>query len=112
MHQIMPREALEVQIDALLAELENTMKIALLWTSSQPSDWAMQSTAPFACDRMAFEHWLQFLFIPKMSTLIAQALALPGKIALYPMGQEMFKESAGEVLAILLKIDQRLSEQH
>lgn len=108
----MPRDALEVQVDTLISDLEGAMKKALLWTSRLPSDWAMQSEAPFACDRMAFEQWLQFMFIPKMSALLAQALPLPGKIALYPMAQEMFKENDGEVLAILLKIDQRLSEPY
>ena len=108
----MPRGALEVQVDALLVDLEGAMKKNVLWTSRPPSDWAMQSAAPFACDRMEFEQWLQFMFIPKMKALTAQAQPLPDKIAIYPMGQEMFKEKAVDVLRLLRKIDQRLSEQY
>jgi uncharacterized protein YqcC (DUF446 family) len=110
MHQIMPRGALEVQIDTLLANLEDAMKGALLWTPRSPSAWAMQSTSPFACDRMPLEQWLQFIFIPKIRLLIVQGAPLPNKISLHPMGQEMFNEKALEVLVILLKIDQCLSE--
>jgi uncharacterized protein YqcC (DUF446 family) len=112
MSEIMPRGALEVQVDALLVDLEGAMKKTVLWASRPPSDRAMQSAAPFACDRMTFEQWLQFIFIPRIRALMAQAKPLPDNIALYPMGQEMFKEKALDVLVILRKIDQRLSEQY
>ena len=73
----------------------------------------MASTAPFACDSMAFEQWIQFIFIPKMQYLLAQEHPLPTNIAILPMAEEMLKGKPGaEAVCVLIgNIDTLLSGQ-
>lgn len=110
MPQRMPRSATEVQTQQLLVELETALKSAQLWSSNSPSDWAMSSTAPFACDRMDFEQWLQFIFIPTLTRMLEQQLPLPSKIGLVPMAHERCKTLGAlrGVLSSLAKFDRVL----
>ncbi|MFT6895668.1 MAG: hypothetical protein ACJA13_000065 [Paraglaciecola sp.] len=111
MQQRMPRSVLEVQTKALLIELEKSLKTANLWSTGFPSDWAMASSAPFACDRLHFEQWLQFIFIPTLNDFLEQGRDLPNKIALLPMAQERCKtkQTLTDVMAIIARFDHLLS---
>lgn len=111
MQQRMPRSALEVQTKALLIELEKSLKTANLWSIQPLSDWAMASTAPFAYDRMYFEQWLQFIFIPSLNDLLEQGRDLPKEIALLPMAQERCttEQQMGELLGIIARFDHLLT---
>ncbi|WP_254700661.1 YqcC family protein [Paraglaciecola mesophila] len=88
----MPCSASEVQIETLLNQLIRQLKSAEQWSVTPPNEWAMQSEAPFACDRMDFAQWLQFIFIPKMTSLLQAKLPLPERMTLLPMAQEWAKE--------------------
>jgi uncharacterized protein YqcC (DUF446 family) len=95
----------------LLTELIHQLNIQGLWQKNKPNLCELSSTAPFCCDTLTFEQWLQFIFIPKIQTMIIQGEALPTKIALTPMAEESFKHlgSASEKLIhVLTKIDQLL----
>ena len=96
----------------LLEELTTAMVRCQLWSEQSPSSVAMASTAPFACDTMAFEQWLQFIFIPKIHLLIEQQQPLPMKIAILPMAEEVYKAAKGRqaVLTALARIDRLLGE--
>ncbi|WP_231731572.1 YqcC family protein [Colwellia sp. TT2012] len=97
---------------ALLAALTTELKLLKLWQTQQPSAVELASSAPFCCDSLAFEQWLQFVFIPRITQLINQQQALPSKIALRPMAEESFKQlSAQALLAVINKIDQTLTGQ-
>ena len=111
MQQRMPRSALEVQTKALLIELKRSLKAAKLWSAEPASVWAMQSTAPFACDRLYFEQWLQFIFIPTLSDWLKNGQVLPNKMGLLPMAQERCKTqpTIDEVLGIIARFDHLLS---
>ena len=54
----------------LLFELEEILKAAGLWSAVTPSQEALASQQPFACDTLAFEQWLQFIFIPRLQALL------------------------------------------
>lgn len=96
-------------LDALIEGLNQ----ADLWSNDKPSTEALASTAPFACDSMSFENWLQFIFIPKMQTLVDNDLPLPNNIAVLPMAEQMLViDSANKcVFRVLGEIDQLLSRQ-
>ena len=51
----------------------------------------MASTAPFACDALSFEQWLQYIFIPKMRQLIELDVPLPASMTLLPMGEQTWQ---------------------
>lgn len=101
-------------ISTLLADLAFELKSLNLWQISQPSTAKLSSSAPFCCDTLAFEQWLQFIFIPKLVEMINQQRSLPSKISLTPMAEEAFKHlstSTKPLIDIIRKIDKTLTEQ-
>ncbi|MFT4937106.1 MAG: hypothetical protein ACI88A_000115 [Paraglaciecola sp.] len=102
----MPRSVKEVQTQKLLQRLKSEMQCALLWSSNRPPEWAMSSSAPFACDRMSFEQWLQFIFIPKMDDLLINKHPLPTAVAIYPMAQQMLRGDSSNINDLMLTLKQ------
>lgn len=97
---------------SLLVTLEQALREIGLWQASYPSADALSSSAPFCCDTLAFEQWLQFVFIPRMQALIDNRAALPTSIAICPMGEEAFKphgKQAEQLINVLAEIDFALS---
>ncbi|MBL4913441.1 YqcC family protein [Shewanella schlegeliana] len=93
---------------ALEAELANQG----LLSQQLPSAEALASTAPFACDLMPFEQWLQFIFLPKLHYLLDEQMSLPNKIAVAPMAQHVWAEGAKHqhLIRILTDLDALLSQ--
>ncbi|GGB62226.1 hypothetical protein GCM10011607_23740 [Shewanella inventionis] len=93
--------------------LEQTLKQCSLWSDDAPSKEAMASSAPFACDTMAFEQWLQFIFIPKMTELIQLQQPLPSSMAIAPMAEHVWKGMAQRQILIthLQSFDALLNQQ-
>ncbi|WP_438864196.1 YqcC family protein [Neptunicella sp.] len=100
------------QIDQLLTELQRVMQHHQLWNSQLPEPQRLTSTAPFCCDVMEFDEWLQFVFLPKMYDLIEYQQPLPTKIALLPMGEYSWagKADNGDLLGVLHAIDELLGK--
>ncbi len=99
-------------ITALLAQLSKALKQEHLWQLQSPSADKLLSSAPFCYDTLTFSQWLQFIFIPKMSQLIAEKSVLPDKIALTPMAEEAFQDLASQssgLLDVIAQIDKALT---
>ncbi|RPA62764.1 YqcC family protein [Shewanella frigidimarina] len=96
-----------------LIKLEQLLKGFQLWSDTSPPVSALTSTAPFSCDVMAFEQWLQFIFIPKMTELVVQRQPLPTNMALAPMAEHVWQGMHyGDVLiAQLQQFDTLLSQR-
>lgn len=101
----MPRSHKEVEI--LIIKLEQSLRTAMLWSSSSPSDQALQSMVPFAFDSMPFEQWLQFIFIPKMSEIVRNKKTLPNTLNLLPMAEQSLvtANNQSEVIEVIKQID-------
>lgn len=100
-------------IFVLLNELTHTLKSHQLWQNKLPKPEKLASTLPFCYDTLAFEQWLQFIFIPKISYMITEQLPLPTAISLSPMAEEAFKvlgSSANDILGVISAIDLLLSQ--
>lgn len=93
-----------------LIELE--LKFLGLWASEPPPVEALNDPTPFACESMPFEHWLQFILIPKMSVLIEQRDSLPSNIALAPMAEYLWQHRAemDRLIYLINQLDECLSE--
>lgn len=52
-------------------QLETALKKSQLWDDEQPSLEQLSSCEPFCVDTLRFEQWLQWIFIPKMSQIVA-----------------------------------------
>ncbi len=103
-----------LKVTELLNQIESELKVAKLWTVIAPSEEAMQSTAPFFCDTMPLENWLQFVFLPRMRALVEGRLPLPQQIAVCPIAEEAFKHLGSHTLLLINRIahlDELLSGQ-
>lgn len=106
----MPRSHKEVE--TLIIKLAQNLRDANLWSSTAPSDKALQSTVPFSFDVMPFEQWLQFIFIPKMSELINADSELPSNVKLLPMAEQSFgsADNCSKVIDLIKQIDMAFSD--
>ena len=97
---------------AALVQLQNALVTAKHWSDICPSEQALSSRQPFCVDTLNFDQWLQFVFIPKMTTLIEAQQALPTFVqgqGISPMAEEFFKSaSAVPVLTAVSHIDNLL----
>nr|WP_298440512.1 tRNA pseudouridine(65) synthase TruC [uncultured Ferrimonas sp.] len=80
-----------VRIRLLLTQIQSQLQQQHLWQLSPPSDEALASTAPFCCDTLGFEQWLQFVLLPRLTALLDSEGTLPTKVAIAPMAEEAFK---------------------
>jgi uncharacterized protein YqcC (DUF446 family) len=98
----------------LLEDLSKELQRLNLWQEQQPSALELSSSAPFCCDTLNFEQWLQFVFITKVRLMINQGQSLPTKIALTPMAEVSFKHLSSHtesLLVIIENIDKTLTAQ-
>ena len=99
-------------VKTLLIELETELKRQQLWSAMPPDAAAMASTAPFCCDTMALEQWLQFIFLPRLQALLDAQRALPTKVSILPMAEHAFSAYGARLtplLAVIARIDSTLS---
>ncbi|MCL2916969.1 YqcC family protein [Shewanella litorisediminis] len=85
-----PLSVSDAQLLSLLDELEYALKSAALWRDKMPSTEALASQAPFGCDLMAFDEWLQFIFLPRFRALLEAKQPLPSAMCLLPMAQHVW----------------------
>ncbi|QYJ76478.1 YqcC family protein [Shewanella sp. FJAT-52076] len=97
----------DTKLISLLDELEHALKAALLWRDEMPTAQALASQAPFGCDLLAFEEWLQFIFLPRFRTLLETGQALPSAMSVLPMAQHVWGTHADKetLLIILANLD-------
>ncbi|MDF2179631.1 YqcC family protein [Aliiglaciecola sp. CAU 1673] len=96
---------------SLVHALEHRLREQGYWSDIEPSAQALASQAPFCCDTLRFEQWLQFVFIPKMRLLIDSQQPLPKAMQLQPMAEISWGEKANPALvAALLAFDQLYSK--
>lgn len=79
-----------------------------LWSRQQPGPEAMASRLPFCADTLAFEQWLQWIFLPRMQQLLDQSQPLPARCGLKPMGEQSLQHLGRrrfDLLAVLERID-------
>lgn len=77
-------------ISYLLDKIESELRYLNLWQFEMLPDSALESTQPFAVDKLAFPQWLQFIFLPRMCELIEQENVLPASCSIAPMAEHYF----------------------
>ena len=71
-----------------LIDVEASLRQLNLWAAEPPALHALQSEQPFAIDTLAFEQWLQFIFLPTLYQVLERGSALPDRSAIAPMAEE------------------------
>ncbi|WP_041409701.1 YqcC family protein [Shewanella amazonensis] len=97
----------DTKLISLLDELEQALKAALLWRDEMPTAQALASQAPFGCDLLAFEEWLQFIFLPRFRVLLETRQPLPAAMSILPMALHVWGTHADKdaLLIILANLD-------
>lgn len=89
----------EVAEQLLLIERE--LRVLGWWADAAPSAEALSSPEPFCVDTLAFEEWLQWIFLPKMKIILESGADLPQVSGIRPMAEMAFRERPVEVRALL-----------
>lgn len=102
-----------VYIQSLLVDIEQHLRHLHCWDQQAPSAEALASTLPFAADSLEFCQWLQWVFIPRIHSLLAQR-NLPSMVCgIAPMAQEWVKIrgiQAYDLIKTLEAMDAALSQ--
>ncbi|WP_027712896.1 YqcC family protein [Dickeya chrysanthemi] len=105
--------SVEIQIRQSLFAIERALKASSLWQSSAPDEAAFASREPFCIDTMAAEQWLQWVFLPRMHTLLDDGAPLPVRLAVLPYFEVSFDgraDDVGELLTQLRMLDALFEE--
>lgn len=89
--------------------IERELRVQGWWADAPPSAQALASQEPFCVDSMAFEQWLQWIFLPRMKALLESGAALPSVSGIQPMAEQVFGErsiKARALIALLGEFDQ------
>ncbi|WP_405599833.1 MULTISPECIES: YqcC family protein [unclassified Pseudoalteromonas] len=100
------------QTQTYLVQLTALLQKHALWQSEPIDADALLSNTPFCHDTMAFEQWLQFVFIEKVQQLIMHKQPLSRNFDIAPMAQMTLMNKAGnaEIIELLTALDTFLGE--
>lgn len=91
----------------MLDKIEMELHRLDLWETSSPSVTALASQLPFALDTLTPSQWLQWVFLPKMRTLLVTEETLLNDFSLFPYFEETLEDyPATTLLALIQQIDQ------
>lgn len=84
--------------------IERELRLLGWWASTPPSAEALASQEPFCVDTLPFEGWLQWVFLPRMKSVLEAAAPLPRASGIRPMAEEAYRGREGQVLALLVAL--------
>lgn len=88
--------------------IERELRVQGWWAEQSPSAQALASREPFCVDSMAFEQWLQWIFLPRMKQILEAGGELPGVSGIQPMAEQVYSdrsEQAAELIRLLGEFD-------
>jgi uncharacterized protein YqcC (DUF446 family) len=96
---------------SLLIDIECELRRASLWGTVPPSDEALASVEPFCVDTMDLEQWLQFVFLPRMHTLITAKASLPAQCNITSIAETVWTANvhAQNVIDVLRQFDEAIN---
>lgn len=100
------------QVADQLLLIERELRQLGWWQSEAPSAEALASQAPFCVDTLAFEQWLQWIFLPRMKVLLESASPLPKTSGIREMAEMAYREQphrARGLLELLGEFDRLLT---
>ncbi len=104
-----------IVVAEILLDVEYELRRLELWERQSPPAEALASTQPFAVDTLTFPQWLQFIFIPRLHSLIEAEQPLPTTSGVAPMAEVYFQALTldGDILVnYLRRIDRVLSDSY
>lgn len=89
--------------------IERELRALGWWEAQAPDMHALSSQQPFCVDTLAFEQWLQWVFLPRMQQLLEAGAALPSVCGIQPMAEQVYvgqAEKARMLIKLLGEFDQ------
>ena len=83
------------EIAEYLLLIEQEMRTQGLWSDATPSEQDLSSPEPFSVDRLDFEQWVQWIFLPKMKRIIEEGQTLPNVSGIRHMAEHVFGRRRG-----------------
>ncbi|WP_263144625.1 YqcC family protein [Pseudomonas sp. RIT-PI-AD] len=84
-----------------LLSIERELRMQGWWSERSPSQEALSSQAPFCVDTLAFEEWLQWIFLPRMKLILEEGAELPRASGIRPMAEVAYRERATQARGLL-----------
>jgi uncharacterized protein YqcC (DUF446 family) len=96
-------QAVAAQVDQIEAELRRIG----MWQEAPLPDEAYEFNQAFAMDTMAFSQWLQFVFLPRVRSLIEEGGDFPAgsEVAVQAVREFDGHPDAGQLLTLLSDFD-------
>ena len=94
-------DAAHQQLNRLLLAVEQELRGMQLWDQQIPSPEALSSTEPFAIDKLSFNQWLQFIFLPRMVGIVKAESALPENCSVAPMAEEFYRAEQVDAISLI-----------
>jgi uncharacterized protein YqcC (DUF446 family) len=101
------------QIADQLLLIERELRTLGWWREVPPSDEDLASREPFCVDTLDFDQWLQWIFLPRMKTILEQDLALPHASGILEMAQMVYVDRAAQAARLqelLAQFDRLITE--
>ncbi len=93
--------------------VERELRLMGVWSMTAPDAQALASCEPFCVDTLAFDQWLQWVFLPRMKIILETGEALPAVSGILAMAEMVYGERAAHaagLLAALARFDRLISE--
>jgi uncharacterized protein YqcC (DUF446 family) len=81
--------------------IERELRLLGWWEEQAPSMQALSSQEPFCVDTLAFEQWLQWIFLPRMKQVLEAGAALPNVSGIQPMAEQVYGGQTSRARALI-----------
>ncbi|WP_434605727.1 YqcC family protein [Pseudomonas sp. R1-7] len=93
--------------------IERELRVQGWWSDVPPSAEALASVEPFAVDTLDFEQWLQWIFLPRMKSILENDLPLPNASGILAMAEMVYAQRPGQgvkLQQLLAQFDQLIAD--
>lgn len=94
-----------IELLSVLIDVEYELRRLQLWEETPPAPEALQSVEPFAVDTLTFVQWIQFIFIPKLRTMVEAGYSLPAVSGIAPMAEQYFAGLSVDAITFIKHLD-------
>lgn len=81
--------------------IERELRVQGLWAESPPDARSLASQEPFCVDTLAFEEWLQWVFLPRMKLILERDEELPTVSGILAMAEMVYQGRLTQVSGLL-----------
>jgi uncharacterized protein YqcC (DUF446 family) len=99
------------QLVTLLQGLERELRKNSLWGTASPNHDALESAAPFACDKMNIFEWLQWICVPRLHDVAGDRRNCLPVTSEITTAAEIYLQNEGRVAPNLLNLVRALDDE-